>query len=196
MNALYPHAEFSDGTVNSDSTEFANITGHEVSIVAGTKPNGDDYTTGEVGNIGSVSGVITIDNPLDFEAIPDEGKIALANAAPDDLLGVHYRIYLYTGGGESGIDLEGEDFTGGEWTEITTDHFTGTDDTATVERTILAGDTVLVQLDAQSYGLYQAQGDPGTINIANKATYENANWLRLTDDGGPACRPCDGRRSG
>ncbi len=184
MKALYPHAEFSNATVNSDSTEFANITAHEITIVAGTKPDGNDYVNGEVGNIGSVSGIITINNPLDFEAIPDEGKIAMANAAPDDLVGVHYKIYQYTGGGASGVDLEGETFSGGNWTEITTDYVTGTDSSAVVNQTILAGQTVLVQLDTQSYGLYQAQGNLGTINIANKAVYENANWVRITDDGG------------
>ena len=128
MKVLYPHAEFSNGTVTSENTEFANITANEVTIVAGTRTDSSgNVIVGGEGSIGSKSGLITIDNPADFENIPDEGKIAMANASPDDIIGVHYRIYQYTGGNQSGIDLKGADFTSGLWTEIVTNYVTGTD---------------------------------------------------------------------
>ena len=184
MKALYPHAEFSNGTVNSDSTEFANITGDEVAIVVGTATNASgDVIGGEEGNIGSKSDVITINDPTNFESIADEGKIAMANASPDDIVGVHYKIYEYTGANQTGIDLEGEDFTVGPWIEIGTNYVTGTDGDAIVNQFVSVGQTVLVQLDADSYGLYRA-----TLafsgNIANKGIYRGSGWERLTGVGG------------
>ena len=184
MKALYPHAEFSNGVVNSDSTEFANITGDEVFIVAGTRTDSSgNVIVGEEGSIGSKSDLITIDNPIDFESISDEGKIAMANASQDDIVGVHYRIYEYTGSNQLDIDLRGEDFSTGSWTEIVTDYVTGTDATASINQNVLVGQTVLVQLDSGSFGLYRAtQAFNG--NIANKDIYLGSGWERLTDDGG------------
>ena len=172
MQALYPHAEFGSTVVNADSTEFVNITADEVNIVAGTK------TAGPVGSIGSKSDIITINDPANFEALSDDAKIAMANASPDDIVGVHYKIYRYTGGGETGVDLAGEDFSG-PWTEIATNFVTGTDATATVIRNVAVNQTVLVQLDSQSYGLYRATQNFTNINIANKAIYLGGGWERL-----------------
>ena len=185
MQFLYPHAEFSGATINSDSTEFANITADEVSIVAGTKTDsGGNVIPGEEGSIGSKSDIITINDPADFDAISDEGKLAMANASPDDVVGVHYKIYQYTNSDpRDGVDLQDENFASADWTEIVTDYVTGTDASATVNANVSLGQTVLVQLDASSYGLYRAtQAFNG--NIANKDIYLGSGWKRLTDDGG------------
>ena len=119
MKALYPHAEFSNGTVNSDSTEFANITGSEVSIVAGTKTLDNTNPSsavipGQEGSIGITSDKITIDNPADLWDLPDspevnEARIAMSNAVPDDLVGVHYKVYQYSDTGPTLIDIDLKD---------------------------------------------------------------------------------------
>ena len=52
-----------------------------------------------------------------------------------------------------------------------------------VTKNVSVGQTVLVQLDAESYGLYRAtQAFSG--NIANKDMYQGSGWERLTDQGG------------
>ncbi len=182
MKVLYPHTEFGDSTPNSEAREFANITAGEVVIVAGTQTDaGGNVIAGKEGSIGSKGDIITINNPIDFEALPDAAKVAMANATPDDLVGVHYTIYEYTGAAATGVDLEAETFAAG-WTAITTDYVTGTDASASVISNVAIGQTVLVQLDAESYGLYRAtQAFSG--DIADKAAYV-VGWERLTDDGG------------
>src|SRR6185295_90203 len=94
---LYPHVEFGGGLPNSDSTELANVTAEEVDLVAGTKTSGGVVIPGQEGSIGRRGNVITIDNPADFENIEEDGKLALANAVPDDVVGVNYRVYQYVG---------------------------------------------------------------------------------------------------
>jgi hypothetical protein len=184
MAFLYPHVEFGGGLPNSDSTELANVIGDEVDIVAGTKTNASgNVIPGQEGSIGRRGDVITIDNPADFEHVTDEGKLALANAVPDDVIGVNYRVYQYSGSARNGVDLSHENFGAGGWTQVVTNFVTGTSSTATVNRTVLAGQTVLVQLDATRYGLYRAT-TTFTGNIANKDIYQGAGWQRLTTQGG------------
>jgi hypothetical protein len=181
MKELYPLAEFSNSTPVSESTESANITGNEVSIVVGT----DQSVANGEGSIGSKSDLITIVDPANFEAVSDEGKIAMANATPDDLVGVHYKIYEYTGTDGLSRDLRDEDFTTGPWSEVLTIYETGTDPTAVINETVSENQTVLVQLDSSSYGLYRYVGtNPFNGNIANKDIYLGSDWVRLTDDGG------------
>ena len=184
MKFIYPHAEFGNSTPNSDSTEFANITGSSVSIVAGTKTDAAGAPiAGQEGSIGQTSGIVHIQDPVDFESLSDEAKIAMSNAAPDDVLGVHYKIYQYNGATQNNVDLIDEDFSTGTWTEITTDFFTS-QSPAPTSVSVTAGQTVLVQIDAESYGLYQATQSFTNINLLNKAIYESSGWERLTDDGG------------
>ena len=177
MQALYPHAEFGGTVVNADSTESVNITADEVNIVAGTK------AAGPVGSIGSKSDIITINDPANFEALSDDAKIAMANASPDDIVGVHYKIYRYTGGGETGVDLAGEDFS-----RCVDKRSPPTSSAAPrhrhrqQERCGQPDRTRAAR--PQSYGLYRATQNFTNINIANKAIYLGGGWERLTDDGG------------
>ncbi|MFO7964214.1 MAG: LEPR-XLL domain-containing protein [Desulfobacterales bacterium] len=81
-------------------------------------------------------------------------------------------------------DQDAAFFSGTSWRRIDVDHATGSDPTVPVTVSIVSGDTVLVQLNADSYGLYRYTGSARSMDLVQQDYSNGTVWERLTTERG------------
>ena len=184
MKFLFPHTEFRGVPQTTTAVETANIIGANVTLIAG----------GNSGSVGRRSGKESLDLANDWSLLSNDQKELLATATAEDVIGAHYELYVYTGSTTSGVDLSTVSFTG-NWQKINVNHVTNLDRSSSQTVAIRRDQTVLVQYDANDFGLYRfLQGSSATdtnINLATESFADSSRWVRIdadhaTDDVGTA----------
>ena len=128
---------------------------------------------------------MSIDMTVAFETLSTPEKEVLSIAAAGDIVGVNYALYEYIGGDETNIDLKPENFADTErWQKVEVNYSTGSDPSASVSVDITKGQTVLVQLNEDVYGLHRYLGDSPTVDLVQQDYSKEAVWDRLTTDRG------------
>jgi Ca2+-binding RTX toxin-like protein len=162
FNFLYPDAESGGGGVGAPA-ETPNIIANHLTLKAG----------GESGQIGRVTGMVTMDLSGGFENLSKEHQEILTYAGVDDVVSVVYAMYQYTGDGEV-LDLKEQDFSQGPWVKVTPDPSLKADYTVKDgEVTIAKGQLVENRNEIESLTL-QVWNDvdvevPGGVNITAEA---------------------------
>jgi len=172
MRVLFPHTSFLGLTPDTEALETPNVIGKNVTLIAGG-----------TSQIGHVSDMMSMDMSGGFAGLSNDEKVALSMATADDIVGVSYDLYKYVGSGETDADLKLVNFTDSSWQKIAVDFSTGSDVSASVIKTVGYGQTVLVQLNSDEYGLYRYLGGTRSMDLVQQ-DYGNAVWQRLTTDRG------------
>ncbi len=166
---LYPNGEFLGTDQGSNSDETANVSGNNVTLIAGG--------SGQLGRIGEPT---SINLASGFSALTTAEKELLSTATPADVVGVTYEIYIYQGTDATGQDLTTEDFSDTSlWQKLAIAFTTATDRTTAQVVNVANGQTVLVEYSAQEYGLYTYQGTTGSIDLTQQ-DYEGSLWQKVT----------------
>ncbi|MBC8509085.1 MAG: tandem-95 repeat protein, partial [Chloroflexi bacterium] len=177
---LYPHGELLGTVPDVSAPELPNIKGGTIEITVSDE-------------IGRVSEMTTINDPVNFDALTQTQMEIMAYAKKSDVVGVNYELYRYTGGGASGVTFDANTFSGGVWSKVNVDFATGTNRGAANNVNVATSQVVLVQFTANEYGMYQYRGAGGTINLSNQDYRDTSLWQELdgaaadhaTDDSGP-----------
>jgi Ca2+-binding RTX toxin-like protein len=167
MSFLYPDTPFLGPSPDPFVSETPNVIGGDVFLFAG----------GNSGQIGRVTGRVTVDLSSGFSSLSAADKEILSGATADDVMGKSYALYKYTGA-TAELDLRAQDFNDTNlWDKVIVNHETGTDDTIANDVSAVHDHTVvLVQYTENLYGLYRYLGSFGTIDLAQQDYSDTFRW--------------------
>ena len=165
-SVLYPDANvptFAGDTLPNLDFEQNNVSGNDVKLVAS-------------GDIGSMSGLVSIDLSGGFASLTDQQRQTLANASVGDIVGVSHPLYRWTGAPGT-VSADASSVAG--WQKLSAKWSTSVDSWVSPK----AGDIVLVQRKGE-YGLYEwvERGYVGQINLLNLQTQDygvKTRWQKL-----------------
>jgi hypothetical protein len=146
FEALYPFQETdvqAGFKASPQSNESLNIIGSTVTLTAG----------GTTSTVGRLDAPVTLDLSQGFAGLtdPDQQQV-LSEATVDDIMGRFYTTYRWNGSTSTTVNLDAAiDFSDSNWEAITPSYQTSVDAVVNIAH----GDIVLVQLNADVYGLYQ-----------------------------------------
>ena len=177
MRVLFPHTEFLGLSPETSATETPNIIAKNVTLIAG----------GSDGGVGRMSGRESLNLAADWSNLTEAQKSALATATAEDVIGVQYELYRYTGSSPlTGVDLTNEDFNEAFWQKVTIDFVTGTDRAVPQTETVKKNQTVLVQYSSDEYGLYSFNQGSVSAGISVNLTLEDfsnsSRWTKFVSD--------------
>ncbi|MFA7063480.1 MAG: hypothetical protein WC132_05020, partial [Methanomethylophilus sp.] len=170
MSFLYPYTTFMGSAGTSSSMEISNITGQNITLIAGN------------GGLGEASDVRSLHLSNGWSNLSDSDKEILATATAEDIIGVQYALYQYTGENAAGVNLNEEDFSTGSWSRIDIDCVTGTDRFTSQQELMTSGKTVLVQYSEEEYGLYAYTGANASLNLARQNYDDKTCWEKVSAD--------------
>ncbi|UUZ54417.1 hypothetical protein LP419_39720 [Massilia sp. H-1] len=175
---LFPHAEFKGTTPVQAVPEVMNVMGANVTLVASDGS----------GSIGRSAPSKVVSLVGGFDALSNENKVLMATANASDVYGRQYATYRYVGPqGADGTNLAAQNFgNGANWQKITY-VATGPSKAAPINQVVANNGYVLVEFNANSYGLYQFKGATGSLNLAGENYSDLSRWTkvvanRATDD--------------
>jgi hypothetical protein len=149
---------------------------------------GRHITISATGQVGRLSGLQSLDlsagfNTQGLKALSAAEQALLSGAAVSDVVGVFHDLYRYKGAGTP--DLTTADFGSTDWERIAPDFRTSTAASSTQVQT---GQRVLVETNAEAYGLYEYRGGTQAMNLRNQDYSDSRRWVRLVADQGVSQR--------
>ena len=179
MKFIAPHASV---TVTPQTiSERLNVKGNNVILT----------TSGEDGSIGFISNNVLITNPRNYAALSMQQAALLSSSKPEDIIGVQYGLYRYTGPSQSNVNLTLEDFSNAaRWQKLNPHFATGANGNVPVNITVATNQRVRVDFRADLYGMYEYLGPTALLNLTSENYGDTARWRALVGafatDGGPA----------
>ena len=117
----------------------------------------------------------TLDDPNTFEQNPDENRYS------SNFTSIDVAVFVQDVDNNRFVSdyLNQERFSDTSlWQKIATDFSTSADSVVSINN----GNTVLVQFDADVYGVYEFLGNSGLINLANQDYNDGSRWQKLVAD--------------
>ena len=162
LSYLYPGTPFLGASPSPFVSETPNVMGGDVFLFAG----------GNSSQIGRVTGKVTVDLSGGYDSLSAGDKVVLSSATAEDVMEMTYALYKYKGTNAE-LDLRAQDFSDGSlWEKIIVNYETNTDDYVFISQY----QTVLVQYNKDSYGLYRYLGSAGSIYLSRQDYSDESRW--------------------